>query len=154
MPLLRKLLKLTLLALLLVAFYYYQTFSSGHWIVLNPRARNASLANFTTTLAVANYSINYSSSIANILQRKHANYYNVWCIFTKVTSNSPMRRKFQIFTDSLLRLTSVNVAFHVISDDDSQNIAKIVIQDVMIETGKFIEVYIFFLSTIYVSFMN
>lgn len=147
MPLLRKvLLNLTLLALLLVAFYYYQTSNGGRWIVPNPRARNATLANLTSALAVASYTtdISYSSSVANTLQRKHTNYYNIWCIFTKVTSNSPMRRKFQIFTDSLLRLTSVDVAFHVISDDDSRNIAEIVIQDVMTGTGKFMEVCLFF----------
>lgn len=146
MPLLRKvLLNLTLFALLLVAFYYYQTSNAGHWIVSNPRARNASLANFTSTLAAANYisDINDSSSIANILQQEHTNYYNIWCIFTKVTSNSPMRHKFKIFTDSLLRLTSVDIAFHVISDNDSQNIAETVIQNVMTGNGKFMEVYAF-----------
>lgn len=151
MPLLRKvLLNLTFLALLLVAFYYYQTSNAGHWIISNPRARNASLSNLTSALAAVSYTadLNYSSSMSNILQQKHTNYYNIWCIFTKVTSNSPMRRKFQIFIDSLLRLTSVNIAFHVISDDDSQNIAQTLIQDVMTGTGKFMEVYIFLLLMI------
>ncbi|XP_032678372.1 xyloside xylosyltransferase 1-like [Odontomachus brunneus] len=143
MPLRKVLLNLTLLALLLVAFYYYQTSNGGHWIVPNPQVRNATLANFTSALAVASDTtdISYSSSIANILQRKDTNYYNIWCIFTKVTSNSPMEHKFQIFTDSLLRLTSVDVAFHVISDDDSRNKAETVIQNVMSGTRKFMKVF-------------
>ncbi|XP_014483730.1 PREDICTED: xyloside xylosyltransferase 1 [Dinoponera quadriceps] len=144
MPLLRKvLLNLTLLALLLVAFYYYETSNGRRWIVPNPRARNASLPNLTSALAAASYTtdINYSSSIINVLQQERINYYNIWCIFTKVTSNSPMRRKFQIFINSLLGLTSVDIAFHVISDDDSRSIAETVIQDVMTGTGKFMEVF-------------
>ncbi|KAL0104461.1 hypothetical protein PUN28_017293 [Cardiocondyla obscurior] len=52
-----------------------------------------------------------------------------------------MRRKFQIFTNSLLRFASVDIAFHVISDDDSRDIAAIVIQNVMVNTGKFMKVF-------------
>ncbi|KAM0726420.1 Xyloside xylosyltransferase 1 [Formica fusca] len=147
MPLLRKLLlRLTILVLLLVALYCYQTSNGGHWIVPNLRMQNASLGNLTTTLMIANYSIeivqdNYLSSTASTLPHDWTDYYNIWCIFTKVASNSPMRRKFQIFVDSLLRLTSVNIAFHVISDDESQSIAQIVIQDVKVNTGKFIKVF-------------
>lgn len=148
MPFLRKfLLRLTILALFLVALYCYQTSNGGHWVVPNLRMRNASLANLTTTLTVTNYSIetaqdNYLSSTTNTLPHNWTDYYNIWCIFTKVASNSPMRRKFQIFVDSLLRFTSVNIAFHVISDDESQNIAQIVIRDVMVNTGKFMRVFI------------
>lgn len=147
MPLLRKVLfNLTILALFLVAFYYYQTSDGGRWIVPNSKARNESLANLTTTLAVVSYTakVNYSSSTVDSSSRNRRSYYNVWCIFTKVTSNSPMRRKFQIFTDSLLRLTTVNIAFHVISDDDSQSIAETVIQNVMASTGKFMKVCLLF----------
>lgn len=148
MPLLRKvLLRLTILALLLVALYCYQTSDGGRWIISSLQTKNASLANFTMRAsATAAYSVNYLSSTASILPQNQTNYYNIWCIFTKVASNSPMRRKFQIFTDSLLRLASVDITFHVISDDDSRDIAAIVIQNVMISTGKFMEVcpFIFF----------
>lgn len=146
MPLLRKLLlKLTILVLILVALYCYQTSNGGHWIVSNLRMRNASQANLTTTLGVANYSIeivqdNYLSSTASTPPHNWTNYYNVWCIFTKVASNSPMRQKFHLFVDSLLKLASVNIAFHVISDDESRSIAQIVIQNVMVKTGKFMKV--------------
>lgn len=147
MPLLRKLLlKLTILVLLLVALYCYQISNGGHWIVPHVRMQNASLGNLTTTLRVANYSVeivqdNYLSSTASTLSHDWTDYYNIWCIFTKVASNSPMRRKFQIFVDSLLRLSSVNIAFHVISDDESKSIAQIVIRDVKVNTGKFIKVF-------------
>ena len=67
-------------------------------------------------------------------------YYNVWCIFTKVTTNSPMKRKFRIFTDSLLRLASVDVAFHVITDNESRVIAESVVGGVLNATGKSMEV--------------
>ncbi|XP_011706087.1 PREDICTED: uncharacterized protein LOC105461294 [Wasmannia auropunctata] len=141
MPLLRKvLLRLTILALFLLALYCYQTSDGGRWIVSNLQTRNASLANLTAASAATAYSVNYMSSTASILPRNQTNYYNVWCIFTKVASNSPMRRKFQIFTDSLLRFTSVDITFHVISDDDSQDIAATVIKNVMISTGKFMKV--------------
>ncbi|XP_024886644.1 uncharacterized protein LOC112464086 [Temnothorax curvispinosus] len=141
MPLLRKvLLRLTVLALLLVALYCYQTSDGGRWVLFSPQTRNRSLANLTAASAATAYSINYLSSTASIKPRNQTNYYNIWCIFTKVASNSPMRRKFQIFTDSLLRFASVDIAFHVIIDDDSRDIAAIVIQNVMASTGKFMEV--------------
>lgn len=148
MPLLRKvLLKLTILVLLLVAFYYYQTSDGGRLVVPNPRAQNASLANFTTILTTANYITedNYSSSAGSYLLNNRKNYYNVWCIFTKVTKNSPMIHKFQIFTDSLLRLTTADIAFHVIIDDNSQSIAENVVQNIMTSTGKFMKVISFVL---------
>lgn len=142
MPLLLKvLLRLTILALLLVALYCYQTSDGRRWIVFNLQTKNASLANLTTPSAVTVYSVNYLSSTARILPRNQTNYYNIWCIFTKVASNSPMRRKFQVFTESLLRFASINITFHVISDDNSQNIAENVIKNVLISTGKFMKVF-------------
>lgn len=141
MPLLRKvLLRLTVLALLLLALYCYQTSDGGHWIVFSSQTRNASMENLTAASAATANSVNYLSSTASIMLQNQTNYYNIWCIFTKVASNSPMRRKFQIFTDSLLRFASVDIAFHVISDDNSRDVAAIVIQNVMISTGKFMKV--------------
>jgi len=138
MPLLLKvLLRLTILAFFLVALYCYQTSDGRRWIVFNLQTKNASLAK--TPSAVTVYSVNYLSSTARILPRNQTNY-NIWCIFTKVASNSPMRRKFQVFTESLLRFASINITFHVISDDNSQNIAENVIKNVMISTGKFMKV--------------
>lgn len=147
MPLLRKiLLRLIVLVLLLIALYCYQTSDGGRWIVFSSQTKNASMANLTAASAAIAYSVNYLSSTASIMPQNQTNYYNIWCIFTKVASNSPMRRKFQIFADSLLRFASVDIAFHVISDDNSQDIAAIVIQNVMLSTGKFMKVsYIFFL---------
>lgn len=148
MPLLHKvLLRLTVLALLLLALYCYQTSDGRRWIVFSSQTRNASRANLTAASAATANSVNYLSSTTSITPRNQTNYYNIWCIFTKVASNSPMRRKFQIFTDSLLRFASVDIAFHVISDDNSRDIAAIVIQNVMISTGKFIKVcsFIYFI---------
>lgn len=146
MPLLRKvLLKLTILALLLVILYCYQTSNGGGVISNNLRAQNAGLANLTTTLTSAKYSteVNYTSSttVASTMLQNGMSDYNVWCIFTKVTLNSPMKRKFQIFVDSLLKLTTIDIVFHVISDDDSRHIAQTVVQHAMVNTGKFMKVY-------------
>ncbi|XP_012217254.1 xyloside xylosyltransferase 1 [Linepithema humile] len=143
MPLLRKLLlRLTIVALLLVVFYFYLMSNGDRYFVFNLRTQNANLANLTTTLTSASYSIKANYSSSSIVQScNQTGYYNVWCIFTKVALNSPMRHKFQIFLDSLLRLTSVDIAFHVISDNDSQRIAQTIIQDVMTNTEKFMEVF-------------
>ncbi|XP_066586008.1 xyloside xylosyltransferase 1 isoform X2 [Prorops nasuta] len=75
-----------------------------------------------------------------VFPKENVTYYNVWCIFSKVVSNSPMRRKFRIFVESLLRLATVDIAFHVISDDKSKIIAENVIQGVLTLTGKIMKV--------------
>lgn len=143
MPLLRKvLLRLIVLALILVALYCYQTSDGERWVVFSLQTRNASLANLTVASAVTTSSVTSLFSTATIRPRNQTTYYNVWCIFTKVASNSPMRRKFQIFTDSLLKFASVDIAFHVISDANSRDIAARVIQNVMASTGKFMKVCI------------
>lgn len=66
--------------------------------------------------------------------------YNVWSIFTKVTSSSPMRRKFRIFTESLMKHSTVNLTFHVISDNDSRVIADSVIKINSLKLNKGIDV--------------
>lgn len=147
MPLLHKvLLRLTIVVLILVVFYFYLISNGDRYFVFTLRTQNANLANLTTTLTSVNDSTktNYSSLLID-KSCNQTSYYNVWCIFTKVSLNSPMKHKFQIFLDSLLRLTSVDIAFHVISDDNSQKIAQTLIQDVMTNTEKFIEVCSFLL---------
>ncbi|XP_020294117.1 xyloside xylosyltransferase 1 [Pseudomyrmex gracilis] len=144
MPLLRKvLLKLTILALLLVILYCYQTSNGGGIVSNNLRAQNAGPVNLTTALTSAKYSteVNYTSSttVSTLLHNETSDY-NIWCIFTKVTLNSPMKRKFQIFVDSLLKSTTIDIVFHVISDNDSRHIAQAVIQHVMVNTGKFMKI--------------
>ncbi|KAG7212500.1 hypothetical protein KM043_012811 [Ampulex compressa] len=137
MFLLRKvLLNLTALAVLLVLFYCYQTSNGIRWIVPSPR--NASQGNLSAALTAVTASIDGSSSISYAKGGGSGErvYYNVWCIFTKVTINSPMRRKFGIFVESLHRLASVGVAFHVICDDDSRDVAEVVIREATMATGK------------------
>ncbi|XP_011641541.1 xyloside xylosyltransferase 1 [Pogonomyrmex barbatus] len=142
MPLLRKvLLRLMILALLLLALYCYQISDGRRGIISSLQMRNTSSPNLTSASATAAYSTNYLPSTANTLLPNQTNYYNIWCIFSKVASNSPMRRKFQIFVDSLLSLASVDIIFHVISDNDSHDIAEIIIKNVMINTGKFMKVF-------------
>lgn len=70
----------------------------------------------------------------------HQELYNVWCIFTKVASNSPMRTKFRIFVESLLRTSNASIGFHVISDNESKIVADKVVGYVMTVTGKNINV--------------
>ncbi|KAK0167402.1 hypothetical protein PV327_004804 [Microctonus hyperodae] len=82
----------------------------------------------------------FEATNADIDDNNSNNYYNVWCIFTKVTTNSPMRRKFRIFTESLLKFATVDVAFHVITDKDSQRIAEEVIKGVSLILKKYMQV--------------
>lgn len=51
-----------------------------------------------------------------------------------------MRRKFEIFAESLLKLSSVDIAFHVITDDDSKNVAEKLLGNILSSTGKFMKV--------------
>lgn len=132
MLLLRKvLINLTLLAVILVLFYCYQTSNGIRWALHGEQENVSTIESkspnedtITTTLFLSNKKV----------------YYNVWCIFTKVASNSPMRRKFEIFAESLLRLSSVHIAFHVITDDDSKNVAENVLENIPSSTGKFMNV--------------
>lgn len=144
MRLLRKvLLKLTLLAIFLVILYCFQTSNGVYWVVYNIGAQNVSQkTNVSASLTMTKESndVTSTSDSHNIVIREKKEYYNVWCIFAKVTTNSPMRRKFKIFTESLLRLASVDIAFHVISDSDSRSIAENVIQSIMMMTGKVMKV--------------
>lgn len=130
MLLLRKvLLNLTALALLLVLFYCYQTSNGARWV-----ARGAA------TPAPAPRNATDDTDLAAELGPASGEPYNVWCIFTKVTSNSPMRKKFGIFTESLVRLATGDIAFHVIVDADSRSVAEAVVRDVLNATGKYVKV--------------
>lgn len=84
----------------------------------------------------------YSKSTTKSQQSKQ--YYNVWCIFTKVTSASPLQKKLKIFTQSLLKFASVNVALHVICDVNSKKVASTIIKRASTSLGKPIKVFIFF----------
>lgn len=129
MLLLRKvLINLTVLAVILVLFYCYQTSNGIHW-----RARAAREQENASTVESSNRGQDKTSAVYRSRRRV---YYNVWCIFTKVASNSPMKRKFEIFAESLLRVSSVDIAFHVITDVDSKDVAENVLEGVLLSTGK------------------
>ncbi|KZC08816.1 PREDICTED: xyloside xylosyltransferase 1 [Dufourea novaeangliae] len=134
MLLLRKvLINLTVLAVILVLFYCYQTSNGVHWSVHTvPEHENTS-----TTKSNGGSG---EDEISKALLEAEKVYYNVWCIFTKVASNSPMRKKFAIFAESLLRLSSVDIVFHVITDEDSKDVAEKVLEGVLLSTGKFMKV--------------
>ncbi|XP_043679362.1 xyloside xylosyltransferase 1 isoform X1 [Vespula pensylvanica] len=153
MHLLRKVLvNLAIIAVLLVILYCYQTSTNGaRWIVGQAESRNVegSTNEFvSTTLREMNDSIVGLTSKRIVLSTvpsivttfRDKFYYNVWCIFTKVSTNSPMRRKFYVFTKSLLSLATVDIAFHVITDDDSRPIAQNVVQSVASSTKKTMKV--------------
>ena len=122
------LINLTLLAVILVLFYCYQTSNGIRWT-------HNDKENASTTK-----SRNFGQDVTTVSLPSGKDYYNVWCIFTKVASNSPMRRKFEIFAESLLKLSSVDIAFHVITDDDSKNVAEKLLGNILSSTGKFMKV--------------
>ncbi|CAL7942203.1 unnamed protein product [Xylocopa violacea] len=127
----RVLINLTFLAVILVLFYCYQTSNGVRWTL------HAEHENVSTT--ESNDPTEDTTTAALLLQNEKI-YYNVWCIFTKVASNSPMRRKFEIFAESLLRLSSVDIAFHVITDNDSKDVAEKVLINILSSTGKFMKI--------------
>ncbi|XP_035723428.1 xyloside xylosyltransferase 1-like [Vespa mandarinia] len=152
MHLLRKVLvNLAIIAVLLVILYCYQTSTNGaRWIVGQAESRNVEGSTnefISTTLRDINDTIVEltSTKIAVpippiVTTFRNEFYYNVWCIFTKVATNSPMRKKFYVFTKSLLALATVDIAFHVITDDDSRPIAENVVQSVVSITKKTMKV--------------
>lgn len=122
------LINLSLLAVILVLFYCYQTSNGIRWT-------HNDKENASTTK-----SRSFGQDVTTVSLPSGKDYYNVWCIFTKVASNSPMRRKFEIFAESLLKLSSIDIAFHVITDDDSKNVAEKLLGNILSSTGKFMKV--------------
>ncbi|XP_063987864.1 xyloside xylosyltransferase 1 [Diachasmimorpha longicaudata] len=133
------LVKLTVLGVLIFLLYCLQTSNvwTNHLV-----SRNAPLEDNQTsplTKNVQNTSVT-SAHPAKSPQPPRNSYYNVWSIFTKVTTNSPMRRKLRIFTESLMKHSTVNLTFHLITDDDSQVIADDVIKLNSLKLNKTINV--------------
>lgn len=90
---------------------------------------STSLKSSITTGQIQNTSsVNCTGNCTIAIQKQ---IYNVWCIFTKVTSNSPMKRKFRTFFDSLVKYSSDDIAFHLITDEESQLIAERMIDYVL-----------------------
>ncbi|GLH06590.1 Xyloside xylosyltransferase 1 [Gryllus bimaculatus] len=65
--------------------------------------------------------------------------YNVWCIFTKVANNSPMKRKFERFAVSLISQSTVVIKLHLIVDDSSKTLAHEILRSVKKLTNKTFE---------------
>lgn len=137
MLLIRKvLINLTILAVILVLFYCYQTSNGRHWLVHTVPEQE-------TTSTAKSSSFGEDETFNALLEIEKV-YYNVWCIFTKVASNSPMKKKFEIFAESLLRLSSVDIVFHVITDDDSKDVAENLLEGILLSTEKFMKVNLIF----------
>lgn len=143
MRLLRKiLLNLTIIIVFVIILYCLQTSNGAYWSINNFKVQNATQkTNLPSTLMQRNKSSDYvfierNTNLTSSMKTTRKEYYNIWCIFTKITNNSPMRRKFKIFIESLLKFTSVEIFLHVISDTNSKSIAEKVIQVVQTVLGK------------------
>ncbi|XP_008559904.1 xyloside xylosyltransferase 1 [Microplitis demolitor] len=138
--------KLTLLGAVLLAVLYCLQISNGYyWKYSNAHKQNVVNENHSATLDIINNNNNnnnktYVNKFINSLDNSMTNNYNVWCIFTKVTTNSPMKRKFRIFTESLLKYSSVDIYFNVITDNDSRVIAEGIINNIILVFKKSIQV--------------
>ncbi|XP_058808903.1 xyloside xylosyltransferase 1 [Phymastichus coffea] len=99
---------------------------------------STSLKNNKTLLQIQNNSLTNCINKCTAALKKQL--YNVWCIFTKVASNSPMKRKFRTFFDSLVRFSSGDIAFHLITDEESQSIAENIIDYVLFVYRKRVQV--------------
>lgn len=105
------LIKLSILAILTIIIHYYE-------IIVNPwTIRDVQIPNDINKKEILSTTVNLT--------------YNVWCIFTKISANSPMIKKFLIFIESLIKESSVKIAFHLIVDEGSQLIAKNLIDTVL-----------------------
>ncbi|XP_067006536.2 xyloside xylosyltransferase 1 [Anabrus simplex] len=62
--------------------------------------------------------------------------FNVWCIFTKVSSNAPLKYKFKRFTHSLVQHASIRTSLHIITDNSSRTIAEEIFENVRVSTSK------------------
>lgn len=142
--------KLVIVAALLFALYCFEATNGLYksFNNLSGRQNVNTSEKYPTTVNTINYEIfnnkpfiaSKKYMVVDFDDNNSSNYYNVWCIFTKVTTNSPMRRKFRIFTESLLKFATVDVAFHVITDKDSQRIAEGVIKGVSLILKKYMQV--------------
>lgn len=119
--------KFLILVCLLFVLYCLQT--SDNWSVNNLLKKNENYDSASLTSST-------SSTKSSVKPNKKTSFYNIWCIFTKVTDRSPMRRKFRILTESLFTFTSVNLTFHVIVDSSSKIIAQTVIKTHFIKLNK------------------
>lgn len=128
------LLKLTLLGAFSLAIYCLQTpnvftaFSTNAPSRFNENATRGANISAALTSKGDPQRLDFPTARTSRLEDAEDRFYNVWCIFTKVTTNSPMKKKFKTFVDSLLRFASVDVSLHIISDPESRAIAEKVVQ--------------------------
>lgn len=70
--------------------------------------------------------------------------YNIWLVFTKVDTNSPLRYKFSNLIGNLLKVSSVPLRFHLIVDSNSQKIAERKFHDILISKSNVTLHYTFY----------
>nr|CAD7573940.1 unnamed protein product [Timema californicum] len=131
----------------LVCFYAFQTGGFRESRIHNIFENETLLAGRNESIKDnQNGSYGYSTTLrvhetpVSVKHTKHDNY-NVWCIFTKVTGNVPMKFKFKTFTRSLMEHSTVYIKFHIITDNSSRTIAEEIIEGLKISFGKFEVVY-------------
>uniref|UniRef100_A0A0A9WZ56 Xyloside xylosyltransferase 1 n=1 Tax=Lygus hesperus TaxID=30085 RepID=A0A0A9WZ56_LYGHE len=80
-----------------------------------------------------------SLSLVSHKQRNGTEEYNVWCIFTRVKEEqTSFRIKFQSMLVSLLKNTDVVISLNVITDVKSRYMARDVVENARITTGKYL----------------
>ncbi|XP_063222679.1 uncharacterized protein LOC134531076 isoform X2 [Bacillus rossius redtenbacheri] len=128
---------------LLVLYYAFETEDFGELYISVRSSRINGNATYNQSqrlgLLEISSSMNKSYNIS-VIANNRTNYYNVWCIFTKVTYNAPLKEKFKTFTYSLVKKSSVDISYHVITDNSSKNVAEDIIGNVRKTTSKLLEV--------------
>ncbi|CAG9768379.1 unnamed protein product [Ceutorhynchus assimilis] len=62
--------------------------------------------------------------------------YNIWLIFTKVSTKSPLTVKFENLLYNLLNVSSVLLNFNIIVDEKSKSIALLKLTEIMVKANK------------------
>lgn len=85
----------------------------------------------TETFIVDNLS---ATSSASTTRESEDEVINIWCIFTKV--RAPLKGKFRVFVESLVRHSTSAIVLNVLSDEKSKGIARDIIEYVGREVNK------------------
>lgn len=126
-------LKRVLLTLVCVAvlFLIYYTLLTESYV------SNQLLLSPTQNITPSKYKLfsNVTTTTATISTKYSEDYIYVWCIFSKVYKNAPLKGKFHVFLQSLLSHSTTPVYLNVLSDSKSKLIAQSIIKNIIIELG-------------------
>lgn len=134
------LLNIFVFSVLLILFYLYQiNYTKQATIIIS--SSNSSTIKEDIGNALQSYEFKFQGKEFSgmVLDNQTQDEYNIWCIFTKVSSNIQMKHKFRRFFMSLLQHSSVLISLHLIIDGPSKIHAKEVLSSIRTHINKTFE---------------